>query len=142
MNIYDLPQENDYISLKIFIWLLYNSQHLIIFWSLHLFLRSMPEIFYQFNEQAFGFLGIIHFQYKSLSLFPSQILVCATTFTAHYLFSFWDLQLLSSISKNNKMKNKFIFVNVNNKFTFVNFILRFTSIWSLFFLTWEVLLPL
>ena len=24
-NIYDLPQENDYISLKLFIWLLYNS---------------------------------------------------------------------------------------------------------------------
>ena len=41
---------------------------------------------------------------KSLSLFPSQILVCVTTFAAHYLFSFWDLHLLSSLSKN--IKNK------------------------------------
>ena len=42
------------------------------------------------------------FQYKSLSLFPSQILVCATAFATYYLFSFWDLQLLSSLSKNIK----------------------------------------
>ena len=31
------------------------------------------------------------FQYKSLSLFPSQILVCATAFAAHYLFSRFDI---------------------------------------------------
>ena len=49
-------------------------------------------------------LGIIYFQYKSLSLFPIQILVCAAAFAAHYLFSFWDLHLLSSLSKN--IKNK------------------------------------
>ena len=51
-------------------------------------------------------LGIIHFQYKLLSLFPSQILVCAMTFAAHYLFSFWDLYLLSSLIKNNKKCGK------------------------------------
>ena len=38
--------------------------------------------------------------------FPSQILVCATAFIVHYLFSFRDLHLLSSISKNNKKCGK------------------------------------
>ena len=42
------------------------------------------------------------YSYKSLSLFSSRILVCAMTFTAHYLFSFWDLHLLSSLSNKNK----------------------------------------
>ena len=51
-------------------------------------------------------LGIIHFQYKSLSLFPSQILVCTTAFAAHYLFLFGDLHLVSSLSKNNKKCGK------------------------------------
>ena len=51
-------------------------------------------------------LGIIHFQYKSLSFFPSQILVCATAFAAQYLFSFGDLNLVSSLSKNNKKCGK------------------------------------
>ena len=41
---------------------------------------------------------------KSLSLFPSQILVCAMAFATHYLCSFWDLHLLSSLSKNIKIK--------------------------------------
>ena len=36
------------------------------------------------------------------SLFPNQILVCAAAFAARYLFSFWDLHLLSSLSKNIK----------------------------------------
>ena len=77
------------------------------FLSLHFFLRSIPEIFdISIWWPTFGFLGIIHFQYKSLSLFPSQILVCATAFAAHRLFLFWDLHLLSSISKNNKKCEK------------------------------------
>ena len=42
------------------------------------------------------------FSYKSLSLFPGQILVYATAFVAHYLFLFWDLHLLSSLSNKNK----------------------------------------
>ena len=46
------------------------------------------------------------FSYKSFSLFPSQILVCATAFAAYYLFSFWDLHLVSSLSKNNKKCGK------------------------------------
>ena len=42
------------------------------------------------------------YSYKLFSLFPSRILVCATAFVAHYLFSFWDLHLLSSLSNKNK----------------------------------------
>ena len=47
-----------------------------------------------------------NFWYKSLSLFPSRILVCATAFATHYLFSFWDLHLLSSLSNKNKKCGK------------------------------------
>ena len=46
------------------------------------------------------------YSYKSLSLFSSKILVCATVFAAHYLFSFWDLHWLSSLRKNNKKCGK------------------------------------
>ena len=67
------------------------------------FLRSMPKIFdISIWWTSLWLLGIIHFQYKLFCLFPSQILVCATVFATHYLFSFWDLHLLSSISENNK----------------------------------------
>ena len=73
------------------------------FESIRLILRLMPEIFdisiWWIN---FWLLGIIHFQYKSLSLFPSQILVYATAFATYYLFWFWDLHLLSSLNKNDK----------------------------------------
>ena len=41
------------------------------------------------------------------SLFPNQIRVCAAAFAARYLFSFWDLHLLSSLSK--KIKNEKIY---------------------------------
>ena len=44
------------------------------------------------------------YSYKSLSLFSSKILVCATVFAAHYLFSFWDLHLLSSLREKKKKK--------------------------------------
>ena len=43
--------------------------------------------------------GHYTFSYKSLSLFPSRILVCAMAFAAHYLFSFRDLHWLSSLKK-------------------------------------------
>ena len=109
MNIYDLPQENDYIRLKLFIWLL--TIHII--WSFWInttyfeqyisFLRLMPEIFdISIWWTSLWLFGHHIFSYKSLSLFPSRILVCATAFAAHYLFSFWDLHLLSSLSNKNK----------------------------------------
>ena len=50
-NIYDLPQENDYKTQKLFICLLHKSWHLILFfffffvWIIHLFLRMVLEIF-------------------------------------------------------------------------------------------------
>ena len=62
----------------------------------------MKFLIFQFDEQAFDFLGIIHFIKVA---FPfSQILLCATIFATHYLFSFGDVYLLSSLSKNNKIK--------------------------------------
>ena len=106
MNIYDLPQENNYKSLKLFIWLLYTSYHLIIFEQYISFLRLVLKIF-DISILKVSLWPFEHhiFQFKmSLSLFPSQILVCALAFAAHYLFSIWDLYLLSSLSKNIKIK--------------------------------------
>ena len=77
------------------------------FESIHLILRLMPKIFdISIWWTNLWLLGIIHFQYKSLSFFPNQILVCVTTFAAQYLFSFGDLHLVSSLSKNNKKCGK------------------------------------
>ena len=56
------------------------------------------------------------YSYKSLSFFPSQILVCATAFATHYLFSFWDLHWLSSLIKNNKKCGK----RYRHKFTHIS----------------------
>ena len=82
----------------------------ISFWD-----RYLKFLIFQFDKQAFGFLGIMHFHIscfpffqvafpfsKSLSLFPSRILVYATAFTAHYLFLFWDLHLLGFLSNKNR----------------------------------------
>ena len=73
------------------------------FESKHLILRSMPEIcdisIWWTSLWLFGHHTI---SFKSFFLFPSRILVCATAFAAHYLFSFWDLHLLSSLSNKNK----------------------------------------
>ena len=79
------------------------------FESIHLILRLMPEIFYiSIWWTNFWLLGIIHFQYKLFSLFPNQILVCATAFTAHYLFSFWDLTLVELVKQENKRVGRYI----------------------------------
>ena len=73
------------------------------FESIHLILRLMPEIFYiSIWWISLCLFGHHTSSYKSLSLFPSRILVCATAFAARYLFSFWDLHLLSSLSNKNK----------------------------------------
>ena len=77
------------------------------FESIHLILKLMPEIFdISIWWTSFWLLGIIHFQYKSFSHFPSQILICAMAFTIQYLFSFGDLHMMSSFSKNNKKCGK------------------------------------
>ena len=73
------------------------------FESIYLILRSIPEIFDISIWWTSVWLFEHHtFSYKSLSLFPSQILVCVMVFITHYLFSFWDLHCLSSLSKNIK----------------------------------------
>ena len=61
------------------------------FWTKHLILRLVPEIFDISILRVFLWLFGHHtFQYKSFSLFPSQILVCAMAFAAHSLFSIFD----------------------------------------------------
>ena len=110
--IYDLNYRNEHIWPPIRKWLhIFEAFHLASlqfitfnhFLSLHLFLRSMLEIFYiSFLWVSLWLFGHHTFQYKSLSLFPSQKLVCARAFAAHYLSLLWDLHLLSSISKNIK----------------------------------------
>ena len=76
------------------------------FWIIHLIFldRCLKFLIFQYWEWAFSFLSTIHFNTKSLSLFLNQILVYVTTFAAHYLFSFWDLHLLSSLRKTLKIK--------------------------------------
>ena len=65
----------------------YISIHLIIYEQKHLILKLMSETFdTSIWWLSFWLLGTIHFQFKSLSPLPSQILVCATTFAAHSLF--------------------------------------------------------
>ena len=90
MNIYDLPQK----------WLhIFEAFHLasiqIItfdhFLIIRLILRSVLEIFDISKLRISLWLFEHHtFQYVLVSLFPSQILVCATAFAAHYLFSRYD----------------------------------------------------
>ena len=73
------------------------------FESIHLILRLMPGIFYiSIWWTSLWLFGHHTISYKSLSLFPSRILVCATAFATRYLFSFWDSHLLSSLSNKNK----------------------------------------
>ena len=98
--------KNDYKILKAF---LLASAQIITFdhlWIIHLILRSVFEIFdISILRMSFWLFEHHTFQFKmSLFLFLSQILVCATAFTAHYLFSFWYLHLLSSLCKNIKIK--------------------------------------
>ena len=83
------------------------------FWTIHLILRLVPEIFdISILRIILWLYGHHTFQYKSLSLFPSQILVCATASKAHYLFSFWDLHWLSSLSKNIKSVGRYIGISL------------------------------
>ena len=61
-------------------------------WTIHLILKSMPEIFYiSILWVSLWLFGHHTFQYKSLFLFISQILVCATAFVAYYLSSRFDI---------------------------------------------------
>ena len=73
------------------------------FESIHLILRLIPEIFdISIWWTSLSLFWHLTFSYKSLSVFPCRILICATVFAAHYLFPFWNLHLLSSLSNKNK----------------------------------------
>ena len=87
----------------------YNS-----FWAIHLIFEIDAWNFWYFNlmNKLLAF-GHHTYSYKSLSLFPSRILVCATVFAAHYLFSFWDLHLLSSLSNKTKRVEKDISISLH-----------------------------
>ena len=62
------------------------------FLFLHLFLRSMLEIFnISFLSVSFWLFAHHTFQYKSLFIFLTQILVCAMTFATLYLFLRFDI---------------------------------------------------
>ena len=81
--------------LHIFETFLFGFFQLITFdhlWTIHLILRSIPEIFdISILRVSLWLFGHHTFQYKSLSLFLSQILVCVTAFIAHYLISRFDI---------------------------------------------------
>ena len=101
--------KNDNISLKLFHLASLQFISFDHFWTVHLILRSVPKIYDISNLWISLWLYGHHtFQYKSLFLFPSQILVCAMAFAADYLFSFWDLHWLSSLSKNIKSVGRYI----------------------------------
>ena len=76
--------------------------------------QCLKFLIFQFDEQAFGFLGHHIFFIKVAFPFSSQILVCTTAFAAHYLFSFWDLHLLSSLCKKNKRVGRYIGTSLCN----------------------------
>ena len=79
--IYDLPHKLEYNIFEAFHLAPCSTYHLI-FLNQHISLWDwcLKFLIFHFNELAFGFLGIIQFYFWSLSLFPSQILVCATGF--------------------------------------------------------------
>ena len=100
------------ITLKLFIWLYIH--HIIWFFWIN---TSLFEInawnFWYFNlmSKPLAFWALYIF-IKVAFPFSSQILVYATAFAAHYLFSFWDLHLLSSLSNKNKRVERDISISL------------------------------
>ena len=82
-----------------------------LFETTHLIVRSMLEIFdISIWWVSLWLFGHHIFYFRSLSLFPNQILVCAIGFCSSLSFLIWrftfgDLHLVSSFSKNNKLKS-------------------------------------
>ena len=100
------PTKLDNITLKLFIWL-HIHHNIWSFWIKTSHCEIDAWNFWYFNWWASLWLFGHHtFYFRSLSLFPSQILVCVMAFVAQYLFSFGDLHLVSSLSKNNKKCGK------------------------------------
>ena len=68
-----------------------RSTYHLIFLNQHISLtdQCLKFLIFYFDEIAFGFLGIIQCYFWSLSLFPSQILVCATDFCSSISLFIW-----------------------------------------------------
>ena len=102
-NIYDLPQENDYKTQKLFICLLHKSWLLIFFFFgiIHLFLRTVLEIFDISTLRVSLWLLEHHtFQYKVVFPFSeSNTSMCDRLLQLIISFSFWDLHLVTSNAK-------------------------------------------
>ena len=61
-------------------------------WTIHLILRLVLEIFdISILRISLWLFGHHTFPNKPFSLFPSQILVCAMAFAAHFLFLRYDI---------------------------------------------------
>ena len=106
--IYDLPQKLDSITLKLFIWL--HTYHIIwSFWINTSHFEIDAWNFWYFNWWATLWLFGHHTSYFwSLSLFPSQILVCATGFCSSislfvWRFTFGELFLAKKKKKSGKI---------------------------------------
>ena len=76
------------------------------FWTLHLILRSVLEIFYISILRVRLWLFKHHtFQFKmSFSLFPSQILVYAMNSGAHNLFFYFEIYIWWALMQKHKNK--------------------------------------
>ena len=79
---------------------LFTIHNILSFWINTSYFEIDAWNFWYFNLMSKPLAFGHHiFSYKSLFLFLSRILVCAMAFAVHYLFSFWDLHWLSSLSK-------------------------------------------
>ena len=75
------------------------------FLTIHLILRSVPEIFdISILRIGLWLFGNHSFQYKSLSLFPSQILVYVISFCSSLSLFIWRFTFGELYSKNIKVK--------------------------------------
>ena len=85
----------------------FTSHYIWSFWinTSHFEIDAWNFWYFNLMNKPLAF-GHYTYSYKSLSLFPSRILVYVMAFAAHYLFSFWDLHLLSSLSNENKRVRK------------------------------------
>ena len=142
--IYDLPQTLEYNIFEAFHLAPCSAYHLI-FLNQHISLwdRCLKFLIFQFDGQVFGFLGIIHFIFWSLFIFPSQILVCATGFCSSislfiWRFTFGELfkqkkeesgKIYRHKSQDQQNHSLVIHDKVEDLFTTVTLISKFLSQW-------------
>ena len=105
--IHDLPHKLEYNIFEAFHLAPCSTYHLI-FWNQHISLwdQCLKFLIFHFDELAFGFLAIIKFYFWSLSLFPSQILVCPIGFCSSLSLFIWRFTFESLFKQ--KQKNKWV----------------------------------